>query len=261
LNFKFDGTAGKIAVPDIVTNATSASFVAENKPIPARSMSFGAGKTLEPRAFKSLTTFSREALSYTNAETQVRTVLSESVGLSLDAKVFSTDAEVANTSPAGLLLDLVGKTPSATTPPSEALIDDVGDLVAAVAAVAGNSPIILVAAPKQATSLKLFFRGGPPPYEVLTSSALSAGSVIAIASNCIASVIDDTLRFDVADQAVIVMNDVGSELVAATGGVSVIADPVRSMYQTDSLALRIKFGVNWALRNATGLAFMNSVTW
>ena len=264
LTFRFDRSAGNIKVPDLVANATSATFVAEGAPIPVRNYSFGSGVTLKPLGFKTISAFTREALGYSgvNLELIVRTVLAENVGLALDAIVFSNTAEVAGVSPAGLLVGLSGLTPSTATPLADALLEDVRDLVAAVAAVAGNAPIVLVAAPAQSVSLRLFFaRSGPPPYEVLASAALTAGTVLAVATNCVAAVIDDTLSFDVSDKAVLVMTDAGSEMVAATGGTSVAADPMRSLFQTDTLALRMRFGVNFALRNSGGLAFMNSVTW
>ena len=262
LTFNFDRSAS-ILIPDVISDANSATFVGEGAPIPVRNFSFGSGVTLKPRKFATITPFTREALSYTvgNVERYVRVVLSESVGLALDAKMFSTAAEVAGVSPAGLLLNLVGLTPSAVTPLGDALMDDVSDLVAAVAPVSGNAPVFLIAAPKQAASLRLRL-GVNSSYEVFASAALSAGTVLAVASNCVACVIDNTLSFDVSDSAVLVMTDAaGSEMVAATGGVSVAADPQRSLFQTDSVALRMRFGVTWALRNATGLAFMNSVTW
>jgi hypothetical protein len=261
LNFSFDG-AGKVVVPDLVVDADSATFVAEGAPIPVRNFSFGSGKTLAPRAFKALIVFTREVFDYTNAERQIRTALTETVGLALDKVVFGTAAEVSGVSPAGLLLGLSATTSSTTTPLADAIREDLASLIGAVAAVGGNNPVVLVAAPPQAVALRLFFGGNPnPPYEILASSALADQTVIAIATNCLCSVIDATLRFDVSDQAVLVMTDAGSEMVAATGGTSVIADPMRSMYQTDCLALRVKFGVNWALRNASGLAFMDDVSW
>jgi hypothetical protein len=81
------------------------------------------------------------------------------------------------------------------------LLEDVRDLVSAVAPIAGNNPVIFVAAPPQAASLKLFFRGDTT-YEVLASSALANGTVLAIASNAVAAVIAPDLSFDVSDRAV-----------------------------------------------------------
>jgi hypothetical protein len=115
LNFSFAG-AGKIVVPDLIVDADSATFVAEGAPIPVRSFSFGSGKTIEPRAFKSLVVFTREVFDYTNAERQIRAALTETIGLALDKVVLGSDAEVPGVSPAGLLLGLSPLTSSTATP-------------------------------------------------------------------------------------------------------------------------------------------------
>jgi hypothetical protein len=263
LTFEFGENADAgIKVPAIVTAATgSGGFTKQGDPIAVKQFAL-TSVTLTPCALATISTFTRETmlLSMPSLETMVNAVLTQSAGLKMDAVMFSNASAVPDVSPAGLLQGLSGLTPSTATPLSEALVDDVGDLAAAVAPVALNAPIIFIAAPKQAVSLKLFFRGNPPTYEVLTSSALAAGTVIAVATNAVASAIAPNLGIDVSSEATLHMEDT-SPAQLATGTGPTVATPIRSLYQTDTLAARIRFDVGWALRHTSGLAFMNSVTW
>jgi hypothetical protein len=72
----------------------------------------------------------------------------------------------------------------------------------------------------------------------------------------------DEPRFDVSDQATLHMEDT-SPLPIATGaqGSGVLATPTRSLFQTDSMAIRMLLDMNWALRRTGTLAWTQSVTW
>jgi hypothetical protein len=104
--------------------------------------------------------------------------------------------------PAGLLMNITPIAASANTIASDAMSEDVADLVGAVSGVAGNSAVVFVASPRQAAALRLRY-GRDASYEILASSALGAGTVIGIASNSVASAIDPAPNFHVADQAVL----------------------------------------------------------
>ena len=123
--------------------------------------------------------------------------------------------------------------------------------------VAGASPIIFFAAPKQAAAIKM--RQPDFPYEVLTSSGLTSGTVVAIASNALASAIDATPRIEVGDQAAVHLDNV-TPLAIGTPPASVAA-PVVSLWQADLISVRVIFEVSWAMRSNVGLAWTESVTW
>jgi hypothetical protein len=40
-----------------------------------------------------------------------------------------------------------------------------------------------------------------------------------------------------------------------------VARPVGSVFQTDEVALRMRWPISWALRDARGVAFMTAVNW
>jgi hypothetical protein len=256
LSFQFDRDAETIKVPSITSAATNASFVGESAPIPVRQLALDAGLTLTPKTFATIIPFTREVFDYTvpTIESVVRDVLTQSVGAALDAALFGTTAADA-TRPAGLLLGLVAASPA--TAGDYAMVTDVQTLAAAVAPVAANSAMIFVASPKQAVRMR--YSAQLRDVEVYSSSALADKTVICIATNCVASAIDQAPRFDIADQAVLHMNTVPLQLVSGSG--PTIASPVLSGYQTDTLALKMVLRVCWGLRSTSGLAFMSAVNW
>jgi len=72
----------------------------------------------------------------------------------------------------------------------------------------------------------------------------------------------DAPQFSVSDQATIHFEDT-TPLQITTGaqGSAVAATPVRSMFQTDSLALRMILPMNWAMLRAGSVAWVTGVTW
>lgn len=256
MQFIFDGT-GHIFVNGITAAAGNADFVQDGKPIPVRKFDTAGGIVLEPRKLATISVFSREALEHTtpNVELLVRQVLSESVGLQLDAKVFDAVAgdEIR---PKGLLNGINAGTASISTVPSEAMSEDVGTLVGAVAAVAGNNPVTFVASPKQATALRMWARPNFN-YEVLSSSALADKTVIVIASNALVSAIDPAPRFDVTENTSLHFEDATPRDIDSTA----VAATVKSLYQSDLIGLRIIMQVSWGLRSDSGLAWLENVLW
>jgi hypothetical protein len=259
LQFQFEGGYHSIGIPAITAIATNASFVQEGKPIPVFKIDTSKGKELIAKKLAALTVFTRETFEHTipNIEKLVRADLTESVGLALDAKMFDNVAADA-VRPAGLLNSINATTASSATPALEAMKADIGALVTIVSAVSGNKPILIIASPAQAAALRLWRTGGESAYEILSSGALSTGTVICLASNCLASASDPTPRFEMA-QAALVMDDSPTDIV--TGGTAFSGGPVKSLFQTDSLGLRTIFNVSWALRSNVGLAWTQSVLW
>lgn len=257
MQLNFDG-AGAISVPSIVASADNVGFVQEAAPIPVGQLDLD-GPTLSPRKFATIMTFTREVLSRStpNVEAVVRAVLTESTGLALDAALFSNTAGDA-TRPPGLLYGIAAETASAATSPSEAMAADITTLASAVAPIAGNTPIIFIASPARAVRFKV--RRENVSYEVLTSAALADGVLIAVAANAVASALDPVPRFKLADQATLHM-DTAAAALSVVGTPPVVSAPARSLWQADSLALRMILDVAWTLRNANGVAWMEGATW
>jgi hypothetical protein len=256
MQLTFDGV-GLFNVPSITASAGSAAFVSEGSPIPVLQHDTSGTLLLKAKKFAVLTSFTKESTDHSipNLELLVRQKLLESTELQLDARML--DAEAASVlRPAGLRNGIAALTASDETIPSEAMDEDASALIGAVSTVARNNPILLIAAPQQAARLARWNRSNNFGYEVLSSGGLSAGFVIAIASNCLASAIGPP-RFEIANAATLHFEDttplgITTESVAAT---------VKSTWQTDSISLRLIMEISFGLRSASGLAWTQSVLW
>ncbi|WP_157158110.1 MULTISPECIES: phage major capsid protein [Bradyrhizobium] len=252
LELAFDGHNG-ILVPGMVAHPNNVSFVGEAAPIPVKALSLD-GPTLSPRKFATIIPFTREI---STIEAIVRAVLLESLGLAFDAAMFSNS--VGNSiRPPGLLLGITPIAHSTATSPQDAMIADIKALVSAVAPIAGNGEVVLVAATDQAVALRL--RQSREVYPVLASAALAAGTVIAIAPSGLASAIDPVPRFEIASEGALVMDDAAGQL-SMVGTPNVVAAPARSLFQTDTLALRVILQISWGLRSSLAIAYMTGVAW
>jgi hypothetical protein len=93
---------------------------------------------------------------------------------------------------------------------------------------------------------------------VLISGSLAAKTVIAIAANAVVSAVDGAPVIDASTETEYVPDTVPQEIVTSGG---TVATSVGSTYQKDSVALRLKWPISWALRTPTGLAWMTGVNW
>jgi hypothetical protein len=247
-----DGVAS-VSFPSMST--AQVGFTGQGKPIPVANLQSGAGVSLAPHAFKIIVTLTSEMLGASNAEVIFRTALLESAALSLDAALFSPNAATAD-APAGLLNGVSATTPSTQTIPSEAMFEDLSKLGGAVARVAGNSTVF-VAAPEQAIVIKLL---AAPQFDatVLSSSALPAKTVIAIAPAALVSGYAPAPEIDASREATLHWDTAPAEIVGSGG---VIASPVGSLFQSDKIGLRLHMPLAWVLRATNAIAYMNAVAW
>jgi hypothetical protein len=248
---------GAIQVPGrIVDPADAGAFVLEGAPIPASQLPLDAGPLLAPFKFAVMASFTNELAEHSNAERVVRQILSEAAALRLDAELFSTTA--ASTSrPAGLLNNVVAL--AAASAGDGAMMADIGSLVGALATAGGGSNVIFVCSPPQAAALKL--RAGTKfDYPILSSAALTAGSIVAIEAGSFVSGFGPVPEFAVSDQAVLHESTVPAAL-GMVGTPAVVAAPARSMWQTNSTALRMILRCSWAMRATGHIQVINSVTW
>jgi hypothetical protein len=246
------GRSQTISVPNVLSAATFSSVVTEGNPIPVYEVRSGPSTLLTLQTIKGICVFTREVLDSSNVEMITRQVLAESIGLSLDVLAFSASA-------GGLLAGVAAGTESANTDHTEAMFEDLATLLAAVAPVAASFPVAVITSPAQAVKLKLrLLTARDPGFTVLASSAVPAGTLIAIAANTLVAATSPSPTFDVSTNATVVMETVPSQI--ASGG-TLAAGETRSLFQTDSIGLRVRFGAAWTLRSATGIAFLEDVIW
>ena len=121
-------------------------------------------------------------------------------------------------------------------------------VVSQIAPVSGNSQIAIVASPNRAVAINLLLR--ELRYPVLASASLPSGTVIAVALNAVASAVAP--RIEGSTHAI-----VHAETQPATdigGGVAI--RPSARCFQSDTIALRLTWGLSWALRDSRGGAWI-----
>lgn len=253
IGLNFAGAAS-IKVPGIAV--PTADFVGEGLPIPVVIAPTSAGPTLSPHKLAVITTLTGEMLRSPNVETMVRQVLIESTGPAIDKVLFSANA-VATDRPAGLLNGIAALTPAAAGEKAQAIVDDLQTLALAIAPVAGNGNIALVASPDAAVALTLRL---PQHVEwpVLTSASLAAKTVIMVAAHAIVSAVEGAPVIEASQESELHRETNPQPIVNDTGTVAV---PVGSIFQTDQVALRLKWPISWALRATNGVAWMQNVNW
>jgi len=271
------GRNGKIVIPTRSRTPTIAgSFVGEGLPIPVRQGAF-TSQTLTPKKMAVITTWTREIDEHSvpAIEGLLRNAIGEDTAISLDAVLL--DANPATlVRPAGILNGVAGLTPTAGGGFNAA----VGDIKALTGALltgtAGNirSPVYLMN-PQQLSSLGLIampgagvfpFRaevaaGNLGGWSIIDAGTVPMGTVIAMDAADFVSVSGDAPRFELSDQATLHMEDTAPTDITTTGTPPVAAFPVKSMWQTDSIALRLIMPVNWTIRRPGTVAWVAGVTW
>lgn len=273
LNF---GRAGVISIPSRVATPTIAgSFVLEGSPIPVRQGAF-TSQTLTPKKMAVISTWTREIGEHSTPaiEGLIRNAIQEDTSVALDTVLLDATA-VSATRPAGIRNGVATLTATAGGG-FAALVGDLKQFVGAlITASNGNirAPVWIMN-PIQALSIAVTQNaGGDFPwaqeinnnrfqgYPVILSSTVTAGMVILVDAADFVTVEGDAPRFDVSDQATLHMEDTTPLAIGTVGTPTVVAAPVRSLYQTDSIALRMIMPINWTFRRAGVLAWTTGVTW
>jgi hypothetical protein len=257
LQLEFGPGRGPLSVHGVAASAANVSFVQEGKPIPVLQVSTTGGALLFPKKLAAIAVFTRELFQYStpNIEALVRAVLSEAISCAIDAKMLDANAG-DDARPAGLRYNIAGLTASTQPAAADAISEDVGKLAGAVASVAGNAPIIFIAAPAQAMVLKAWSRT-TFPFPILASSALAAGTVMVIASNALVTAADPLPRFQLVDNAVLHFDDTTPRDIDTAA----VATTVKSLWQSDLIGLRTILEISWGLRSANGVAWMTGTNW
>src|SRR5262249_13064311 len=153
-----------------------------NKAIPVAQFATTPGVSLQPRKLALISVLTREMVESSNAEAIVRAVLTESAAVGLDVALFSANAGTAD-APPGLLYGIAPLTASSGgtgANKTDALLDDLKTLTAAIAPVSGGSPIVFVVNPVDAISLA-YRLVQPLTDTVLSSAAVPVRTIIAVA--------------------------------------------------------------------------------
>lgn len=271
------GRAAKINIPTRSRTPTIAgSFVGEGQPIPVRQGAF-TSQVLTPKKMAVITTWTREMDEYSvpAIEGILREAIQQDTTVAVDSVLI--DANAATTiRPAGLLNGIAAQTATA----GGGIAAVVGDLKLLFGvlntATYGNirNPVWLMN-PAELLSLSLvnaantgifpfkdeIARGALFNVPIIDSGTIPLKTVILVDAADFVVIGGEAPRFEVSDQATLHMEDTAPADLVGAGSPGVVAAPQRSLFQTDSLALRMIMPLNWAQRRAGTIAWVQNVTW
>lgn len=234
------------------TAPTDLPWVGEAAPIPVRSQLNLVGVQMTPRKMASMSIFTRETAK-AGAEGVITTMLREDGERSLDAGYFSTAAGDAETHPG--LLSGVSAIAGYGGGDKMAFEEDIAAMLDVVAP-NGTNNIVLVTSQKRAQRIALKFPDFRTP--VFASQAVADSRVIMVDAGALVHSFGD-YDIELTNSATVHMEDTDAAPIVSTGGA--VAAPVRSLWQTDSMALRIVGDVAFAGRKANVVAYVDNPTW
>ena len=249
VQLNFDRNAS-ITIPALIADADHAGFVGEGQPIPVRELDIATPATLTPHTIKAMWGMTRELVEGSNAEALTVECMKRSVGLAIDKYLFD-DVAGDSIRPAGLRHGIAALTASTSTDPYQAMLDDISALLSAVSAIGGD--VVLVAGPARGKMMAARTQGGTLP-SVLASPMVAANDLIAVAVDGLAVAIDDAPE-------VRASRDAATQHETAPTGDLLGGSPVKSVFQLDSVTMRLRFNASWALRDPRGIAWTTTTAW
>jgi hypothetical protein len=238
-------------------------WVDEGSPLPVAQMSLTNAATLTPKKLAVQAVLTRELATYSAGETVITQMLRESAAVALDASIFSTTA-VSTARPAGILNGIAAKTATAGGGDT-AMMGDLELLSGAIAdAVSG---LAYVCHPRQANAIKL--RRGkllPDDIQVWATLGVAPGVVICLDPQAFVSGFSAEPEIKVAAHTLVHMEDTTPLPVGTVGTPPTVAAPLRSTFQTDTLAIKLVLQASWGWRvpvpgPPTPVAWLTSATW
>jgi HK97 family phage major capsid protein len=270
------GNAGILKIPVRANTPTLAgNWVAEGAPKPVRRASFTT-VSLAPTKLSVISTFTEEMQTYAaqSIEQIIRQAMSDDTSIALDTYLIDATAASAGVRPAGLLNGVTPITASVLTPATAAMVADLKALIAAIVAAGGGRSIAIIINPAQALSLGfaqtttgdfLFTdraeAGSKFGVRFIVSATCPAGRVIAVDTADFATAQGDAPRFAVSTDATLHEEDTTPLALGTTGSPNVVAAPMRSLFQTDAVAIRMSLYVSWVMRRAGMVQTIAAVTW
>lgn len=244
----FDGR-GLISIPGFIATANDAAWVAEGAPIPVQQFAVTPG-TLNPHKIASIAVLTAEMIASSNAERMIGDTLIRAAGLALDAVMFDANPATPER-PAGLRSGIATATPNPNADPYEAMIGDISGLVAASGAVGGPGPYAVVVNPGRMVSLGMRFIGLADNVRMFGTPTVG-NDIVVVALNALASIISANPDIETSKAASLHMDDAP----AAIG----TASPARSLFQTDSVAIKVRWPASWTIRDPRAVAW-TTPTW
>jgi hypothetical protein len=254
LSVQLDGRYS-VTIPYRTGGPGTVPFVEEMEPIAVHGSTLTSATLGPVRKMAVITAFSRELAKRAAAEDIFRHVLLEDAAASLDTALYDAGA-ASDSRPAGLL-NGVSATTATAGGDAEAMTADFKALATALAVAGGSGVVVIIANPKEAAMIALTMPQFPWP--VWPSASVPAGRVIAVDPTAFAVGFSDRVEIDTSADGTLHMSDAPLEIVSGTGPTT--ADPVRSLWQTDSIAQRLIAWVSWTMRAAGRVQYIEAVSW
>lgn len=220
-------------------------WVTELNPIPVRSDTLTSVPLGPSRKLGSIVVLSRELMKRSDAANIFNTILREDASKSLDAAAFSSEDGLGDAH-AGLLNGVSAMTPI----PGTSILNNLRSLAAAVSA-GGSGQVAFIGGPAFAAAVGI---DASINATVLPSPAVPETRLIAVDPMSVIWGAGSDPEIDASEEAVVHMSDDPDAIVA--GGT---ADPVRSMFQTATIATRMLLPVSFAKRRAGAVAYMDDL--
>jgi hypothetical protein len=233
-------------------------FVGEGQPAPVARLNIGSTSVGPVRKILILSAVSEELQNAVpeTATAVVGNALSNAATKSIDAVAFGA-APADDRQPAGLLNNVV-PLPASTDTGQTAMAQDVGTLIGAMAT-AGVDPegAVIIAAPRQAASLRLL--AGPKfDYPILGTTGLVDGSIAAFAPAAIAAAFDGQPTIDASHSVAIHYEDAAPQHISTPP--DTVAAPVRSAFQQNVIVIRVRAYATWSSAPG-GVQWIGGTNW
>ena len=233
-------------------------WVAEGGAIRVPKLTIGGGKLGPARKLAAIVVATSELRKSSAVDIVLITQLRESTAFSLDASLFSNAAATAER-PAGIL-DGIAPLTAATGGDDAAIGADLSALAGAIGTV--TTGLAIVAHPAQAHAIKLR-RGGtfPADVPVWPTLGVSAGTIIALDPAAFASGFGPEPEIKEETDALMHMEDTTAGQVSTPGSPNTVAAALRSLFQTECVAVRLILRCAWAWRVPGAVAWISGTTW
>lgn len=266
----FGPNQGAIKIPARApTPSIGGSFIGEGAPIPVRRLALTSA-TLSPKKLGVITTFTREIARYSTPAIEgiLRNEILADTAITLDSILLDNVAGDA-IRPAGLLNGVTAIT--ATTGGGQAaILADIRKLRAPFDAANNGTNLVLLMNPAQEVGLALtpaadgqlgWTSSVLSRYKIITSTAIPVGRVIMVNAGDFVTATGDVPEFEMSNEATLHMEDSAPLAIGTAGTPNTVAAPVRSLFQTATMGLRMLMDVSWALRRPGSVAWIDGVTW
>lgn len=265
---------GPIKMPGRSSGTLAGGFVGEGAPIPVKSVAFGS-TVLDPCKLGVITPFTREIMMQSDPQLEplLRNMLIEDTRETIDTLFLDNTAASTGVRPAGLQ-NLAGANTAASA--GTTLANVITDLKGAIAAMDTNKMgrrLTWIMNKQRLLSLSLMTNaagnfmfkdeianGTLMGIPVVTSVNVPSAIVFLVDAAELARAVDTMPMIDMSEQATIHM-DTAPTALSATGTPNTVAAPVRSLWQTATMALRLLWDISWNQRRSNAVYTITGVGW